>query len=198
MLPSLGKWAYSKYGNHTLESTGATCAFLLSELPLPVHRAQSSLCRAIWNRPLDICEQSPLTETLPKPSGAGRAQPAGPAQALTCSKASWSSMKRNWSAIWNLVFHGLNLHHSAKGQRRTNEWEPWGSRRRSHPYPPHRHQPGAEGWVPSETAWLGLKDQPGNHPTTSSAQRFGQLGWYRHLQQERDTLGCSSACTLLK
>lgn len=170
---ALGKWVYSKYGKHNPDSTGATCTLLLPELPLPACRAQGSLCRAMWNRSLDVFEQSPLPETLPKPSAC-----QVPAQALTCSKVSWSSMKHNWSAIWNLIFHGLNLHHSAKGQRRADEWEPWGSRRKSHPYPPHMHQQGAEGWVPSEIAWLGLKDQSENQPT----QRFGQLGWYMHLQ----------------
>lgn len=176
---ALGKWIYSKYGNHTPECTGATCALLLPELPLPAHRAQSSLCRATWNQSLDISEQSHLTDTLPKQEqGAGTAHGLpGPARALTCSKASWSSMKHNWSAIWNLVFHGLNLHHSAIGQRRAGEWEPWGSKRRRHPYPPQRHQQGAEGWVPSEIAWLGLKDQLRTTPPHQPTQRLGQRGW---------------------
>lgn len=58
-----------------------------------------------------------------------------PRVALTYSKVSWSSMKRNWSAIWNLVFHGLNLHHSATGQRKGDEWEPRGNERRCLPQP---------------------------------------------------------------
>lgn len=60
---ALGKWVYSKYGNHTPEPTGATCALLLPELPLPACRAQSSLCRATCNQSLDSSEVTPYRDT---------------------------------------------------------------------------------------------------------------------------------------
>lgn len=138
--------------------------------------------RAPSAEPLEIghwtyLNNHPSQRHWPRPQEQAELSLPGTAQAPTCSKASWSSTKHNWSAIWNLVFHGLSLHHSATGQSRAGEWEPRGSKRNL-PHPPHRQQRGAEGSVPSEIAWLGLKDQPEPSHHISPMHRFGQLDWY--------------------
>lgn len=84
---ALGKWVYSKYGNHTPESTGAACALNQSCLCQPTgHRAPPA-------EPLEIGHWTqmnihPLQRHCPSPQEQAELSLPGTAQALTCSKVS--------------------------------------------------------------------------------------------------------------